>query len=454
MASKKLTARFVETATTKLEREDFRDAAVRGLQLRVTKAGTRTWAFRYRRQSDGKLRRVTLGTFPSKSLDEARQLAKEHSASVGRGGDPAGDVQERRQAETFVEIADDWLERHAKPNKGSRTVRDDQSMLARHIIPAIGAMKASEITKRDIIRLLDAVAASPDARKGIKGNAIGGQAPEPRKLTHRPNRVFELIRAIFRWAVGRDILKIDPTWGMSPPIKKERPRERELSPEEIRQLWRALESAPIKRRVNQGVARGKRVTRPDEVPFTRATALTLMLSLVTAQRIGEVTGIAITELDLNDIAPVWTVPGQRAKNGQANRVPLAPMALDLIEQARALAPNSPWLFPGASGAGPIDPHAPTKGLERARPVIGLENFRVHDLRRTAATRMAEMGIAPHTISLVLNHVSARQGNVTGKVYVQYGYDREKREALNAWASRLEQILAGTDTGSVTMFAQH
>jgi len=439
MAARKLSARLVETVTTRLEREDFRDPAVRGLQLRVTKAGAKTWTFRYRRKSDGKLRRVTLGTFPGKSLDEARQLSKEYSVAVGRGADPAGDAQSLKQAETFAEIADDWLERHAIPNKGARTVRDDRSMLARHILPAIGAMKASEVTKRDIIRLLDDVAASPDARLGSKQKAATRRS-DARRLTHRPNRVFELVRAIFRWAVGRDLLKVDPTWGMSPPIKKEKPRERELSPDEIRRLWLALERAPVTRRVNKGVARGERVIGPDDMPLTRATALTLMLALATGQRIGEVTGIAISELDLNDIAPVWTVPGERAKNGQANRVPLSPLALSLIAEARSLAPDSPWLFPGAKGVGPIDPHAPTKALERARKAIGLEDFRIHDLRRTAATRMAEMGIAPHTISLVLNHVSARQGTITSKVYVQYSYDREKRAALGAWGARLEQIL--------------
>ena len=185
--------------------------------------------------------------------------------------------------------------------------------------------------------------------------------------------------------------------------------------------------------------------------MTRATALTLMLALVTGQRIGEVSGIAISELDLNDIAPVWTVPGERAKNGQANRVPLSPLALRIIGEARSLAPNAAYLFPSATGAGPIDPHAPTKALERARDAIGLEDFRIHDLRRTAATRMAEMGIAPHTISLVLNHVSARHGTVTGKVYVQYSYDREKREALLSWSKRLEGILAGTERENLILW---
>ena len=103
---------------------------------------------------------------------------------------------------------------------------------------------------------------------------------------------------------------------------------------------------------------------------------------------------------------------------------------------------------GADKGRPIDANAPTKALDRARPAIGLTDFRIHDLRRTAATRMAEMGIAPHTISLVLNHVSARKGTITGKVYVQYSYDREKREALDAWGARLEKIVTGADAANV------
>ena len=131
------------------------------------------------------------------------------------------------------------------------------------------------------------------------------------------------------------------------------------------------------------------------------------------------------------------IPGDKTKNGQPNRVPLSPLALKLIDEAIELTGGSPWLFPSPNGDGPIDAHAPTRALARARDAIGLEDFRIHDLRRTAATRMAELGISPHTISMILNHVSARQGTITSKVYVQYSYDAEKREALRVWASKIE-----------------
>jgi integrase len=247
-----------------------------------------------------------------------------------------------------------------------------------------------------------------------------------RKLTHRPNRVFELVRAIFRWGVGRDIVKMDPTLGLSAPIKREKARERELSPDEICQLWRALQAAPRGRETLRAVK--------GQVPLRRATAIAMQLALVTGQRIGEVSGIAASELDLNELVPVWKLPETRTKNRQPHRVPLSSLALRLIEEAQKLAFDSPWLFPSPSGDGPIDPHAATKALDRARPAIGISDFRVHDLRRTAATRMEEMGVPPHVISHILNHVSVSKASITKKVYARYTYDKEKREALNAWAT--------------------
>ena len=425
----KLTARFVETVKTNDTRQEFLDAGVRGLALRVSTGGAKTWNFRYKRDSDGRRRNVTLGRYPDYSLENARRWATELRAAVARGDDPAAEKRARRLAETFGQIAVEWVWRHGRPNKDRLTLRRDIRMLRRHVLPDLGAMKAGEIAKRDVLRMLDRVVAKPDARTEVV-----------RKMTHQPNRCFQLVRSIFRWGVGRDLVQIDPTAGLRAPIAKEPVRERTLSADEIRTAWLALDRTPISR---------EHWRRQDgDFPMRRATALALKLALVTAQRIGEVTGICAAELDLNDVTPLWTVPGNRSKNRQPNRVPLSALALCVIAEARGLAGDSVWLFPGLSCSGPIEPTAPTKALARAMPIIGIPPFRVHDLRRTAATHIAEMGVAPHTISLVLNHVSVRRGTVTGRVYNQYSYDREKREALNAWGARLEHIVAGADQQNV------
>jgi integrase len=243
------------------------------------------------------------------------------------------------------------LKRHARPNKSPRAVRDDISMLERHVRPNIGRMRVTEIAKYDVLRLLDEVAAKPDGRKG---------RTSARKMTHRPNRVFELVRAIFRWAAGRDLLAADPTFGLARPIRKERPRERDLSPDEIKKLWDALDKTPIERRHTKGLPIGSEVVGENDIPMTRATALALKLALVTGQRIGEVTGIALSEIALNDTAPLWTVPAERSKNGQPNRVPLSPVAVRLIQDALKFTSGSAWLFPSPKGERPIDAHAPTK----------------------------------------------------------------------------------------------
>ncbi len=117
-----------------------------------------------------------------------------------------------------------------------------------------------------------------------------------------------------------------------------------------------------------------------------------------------------------------------------------------ICEAIACSGDSPYVFHHHQG-GPITAHAATRALGSARASLGLDHFRVHDLRRTVATGMASLGINPHTISLVLDHISVTKGTVTGAVYVKYSFDREKREALNAWAERLDRILGNSASAS-------
>ena len=424
-----LTDRRIETAKAEegQHRLELRDKKIRGLELRVGKGGSKTWALLYTRRTDSRVRRVTIGPYPEVGLAEARRRALGLKVQVESGEDPASGIQEEKEAPTFKELSDDWLERHAQVNKSEKAVADDRSMLRRHVIPVIGAKRAHDVTKKDILRLLDLVALKPDARLGKKKKA-DAQATmdvpvldEARKLSHRPNRVYELIRSVYRWALSRDIIQLDPTAGMRPSLKKERPRERALSPAEVKQFWDRLENTPL----------------------TKGLQLALKLALVTAQRIGEVSNIEKSELALDGPTPVWSLPGERSKNREGHRIPLVPLAVSLIAEAKALSGDSRYLFPSPKDDVPIGAGAATKGMQRARPKFGLPDFRVHDLRRTAATGMAEAGINPHTISLVLNHISAQKGTITSAVYVKYSYDKEKREALEVWGRRLAAIIAGS-----------
>lgn len=269
-----------------------------------------------------------------------------------------------------------------------------------HRIACFGGMKADEVTKRDVIHILDCV-----AKRGARV---------------RSNRVFALLRAIYRWGIAEDLITSDPTLGVRPRTV-ERPRDRVLTDRETGVFWQGLVNAPM----------------------GDAVATILKLALVTGQRIGEIAGMAKAELELSGPNPMWTQPGARRKNKELTRVPLSPLALSLINEAIARSGSSAHVFPSAKAKGdaPITAHAATRAISRARPLLGLDHFRVHDLRRTVATGMASLGVYPHTISLVLDHISATKGTVTGAVYVKYSFDREKRVALELWAAHLSTMVA-------------
>jgi integrase len=209
-------------------------------------------------------------------------------------------------------------------------------------------------------------------------------------------RVFEDIRGMVRWAVARGDLDHNPIDGMTgPPNAKA--RDRVLTDTEIRQLWH--------RSGELGDEAGRIVK----------------LCLVTGQRLGEVTGLTDAELDL--AARVWNIPGSRTKNGHGHSVPLSRMALELIK-------------PGATAS----------RLQVSRKVhfhqLGLDQWSVHDLRRTALTGMARLGVAPIVLGHVANHRTTTKAGVTLGVYVQHAYEKEKREALELWADRLQGIISG------------
>ena len=159
-------------------------------------------------------------------------------------------------------------------------------------------------------------------------------------------------------------------------------------------------------------------------------------------------GASLDEFDLED--NVWTIPAERSKNGQAHRVPLSPLALELISQVKMQAGDSPWLFPSPTATGPVLARSINRAIYKTLPGLAIENITPHDLRRTAASGMTALGIPRLTVSKILNHVET---GVTA-VYDRHGYDAEKRHALEAWAARLEEIVSGKPaTSNVVSLAE-
>lgn len=393
----------IKRLQAKAERYDIREGGGEGFGIRVSPSGHKTWLFFY--DFDGRRRRMTLGIYPEVSLKDAREKHGDALKLLRNGTDPATleaeKKLERRLSPTMEELVQEYIEKWAKPRK--KTWGEDKRSLEKDVIPAWGKRKAKDITKRDVILLLEGV-----VERGAPVQA---------------NNLFEKIRKMFNFAVERDILQHSPCQGVRP-LTQRTPKERNLALEEIRTLWPGL----------------------DKAAMSEETRRALKLILVTAQRPGEVVGLHSSEIH----GQWWTIPTERAKNKRPHRVFLTPMALELIGKKEG------FIFESPKGGKPIDVNALAFALRRSLKVdeetktakLPMEHFTPHDLRRTAASQMAALGFGV-IVDKVLNHTDRR---VTA-IYDRYGYDKEKQTALEAWSRKLEGMIKGANQSNVISLAR-
>lgn len=379
----RFTAQFVESVRApEVGQRDYWDDHTRGLGLRVSQGGRKTWTVIFR--FHGRSRRLTLGTYPVLSLSDARGLASSALREAQHGIDPATAKKEARKAESFGELAELYLERHAKAEK--RSWREDERILNADLLPNWRNRKAQEIKRADVLSLLDAI--------------VDRGAPV------MANRTRALISKMFNFGIKRGIVETNPAQGVENPGHEQR-RDRVLSEDEIKKFWTALDSEPA------------------------WTSAVFRLGLLTAQRRSEILGMKWDELDLG--AGWWTLPAQRTKNGLAHRVPLSPQALKILKAIQSGKHDPVYVFRGGRRGRPIANLQ--KPLRRLKTNTGVE-FRFHDLRRTTASHMTGIGISRLVVSKILNHV---ERGITA-VYDRHSYDAEKQGALNRWQRRLLQIV--------------
>ena len=381
-----LTDRFVgaSKAAAGAAAVDYFDSKTPGLNLRVTSQGLRTWYLVFTSPTDGKRARVTLGRYPQTGLAKARTMAIEARRQVDEGKDPRGTAV-ARDTMTVADLIESFLAKHARPNL--RSAKEIERRLAKNVLPLIGSIRLADLHRREINRVLDPIVERGSATESVK--------------------VFKDFRAAVRWGVKRGDLDHDPMQGMDAPAKEGK-RERVLSEDEIRTVWNRLDI----------------MTKPCHRAIIR-------LCLLTAQRVGEVAGIHGHELDLK--AGVWTIPAARSKNKNAHSVPLSGAAVAVIKEHL----DGEKLFPDAGNTDVIG-----KAVERALPGFGIAHWTLHDLRRTVVTGMAELGVSPIVLAHVINHRSVTKAGVTLSVYSHYDYGKEKRQALELWASKLDAIIHG------------
>jgi len=398
------------------KRTRYRIEGVDGLWLHVGPSGRRTWYVRY--QPGGRngrvFRQYTIGDPKSVSLAKAVKAA--HNIVNAVKVDDRDPVVERKakaqEAMTFGDVFEDWHKRHAKPKLTRHET--DRAYYRNHIEPELAKTRLQDLKRTEIAKFRDKVAA--------KATPLVS------------NEVLMLINRVLNWALDEGIIEANPAARLRRAGKK-RPRERVLTHDGIRTFLHAL--AGMETMTGDHMARGEKGRM-----LSPATRSILRLLLLTGQRRGEVAGAKKSELQLDGKEPVWTIPGERTKNGLLHRLPLCPMAKEEFARAVAASPEeSPYVFPSPEAPleYPLTAMAVTRAMSRLVAQLKISTVSPHDLRRTVGTEMARMGLPVHVRALVLNHSPQTRG-VTDAVYNRYAYDKEKREALARWEKELKRLL--------------
>jgi integrase len=439
----KLTERKIEKLTTKPGHKDrlVFDDAQRGLAVRVTASGGRTYLCQY--TIHGHKWRVPLGSCSAVSLAKAREAAATVMGDVAKGRNPADERKQAAAAErarrarnrlTLRVLIEDWKCVHLaarRPRYAAEAVRALHHAFADHLDDP-----AEDLDRAAVVRALDALARRRKRKDGLVVGKTRGAAMTGRTAAYG--------RAAFAWALKRGAVSANPFLAL-PVDKSIAARERVLSDAEIAEIWRAAGNA------------------------ASSYGTIIRLLIITGQRRGEVAGMAWSEL--SDDLMTWTMPGDRTKNGVPHVVPLNATARDFV---RSLLPDGAdaakraandhrikgaLVLPGAfatafagwSKAKCALDKAITGARAKAAEASGnspapLVPWSVHDLRRTVATGLQRLGVRLEVTEAVLNHISGSRGGVAG-VYQRHDWASEKRAALDAWATHVRSIVEGSIDGT-------
>jgi integrase len=394
--SRVITHRFVESVRPKAVRVEYSDAGCPGLYLIVQPSGTRSWAVRDRH--NGINRKLTLGRAGADGLTlaAARAAAAAHrhrlethpgvtsvTVVTGESSGGAGD-----KIETAVAA---FLELHVRRKNRVSTAQNVEGIFNSIVLPAWRGRTIGSIRRRDVIELVESVAAS-------------GRG-------YRANRTCAALSKFFAWLVGRDVLAFSPATGVERPHKEEI-RTRVLSDDELRALWLACE--------------------PEG-----ASDQAIRMLILTGARRNEIGRMCWQEVD--EDRRLWTLPAGRTKNAREHAIPLSAQAWALIE-ARPRFASCPFVF-SADGKRAVNNWDEIKRRISAKARVAADSWRLHDLRRTAASGMQKLGVSVPVIEKALNHVSGTFRGIVG-VYQTHDYADEVRIALQKWADRVEEIVGG------------
>ncbi|WP_423069076.1 tyrosine-type recombinase/integrase [Devosia sp. CN2-171] len=400
-----LTQKTVESLRPAADPYRVADQRCTGLAVRVATNGIKTWDLAFRISSTKLTKRLSLGRVTDVSLEAARRRANELT-SAGRAGRDL--VQEERQAKeasenrlTIGQLVETYLRRRVDGRL--RTAREIRYRLNRTLAGLMGRF-ADEVRRRDIRQLLDKVADQGTEREA-----------EKRRQT---------VGAMFRWAVSQDMVEIDPTAGLTA-YDPGTPSDRVLSFEEIGPLWTWLLSPLVSQHVS----------------------CILRLQLLTGARCGEVSGIRVEEIDQENW--IWTLPATRSKNKRARSTPLVGECRAIIESCLAEVSRGP-LF--ATELGTVVKSVNVgQYLWYRKEQLPIAKFTTHDLRRTVATALVEMGISLEIVAAVIGHeAGGRNTRTLVRHYIRTDLVGRKKPVLELWDKKLLDAVAGRTESNVLM----
>ena len=419
---KALTDGFLRVAKAPANgRAEIRDLSCRGLVLRITTQGVKSWSFRYRAPGGGRVSRATIGRYPDIGLGKAREMADAMRATVAAGGNPAEEkrrVRAEANTKSFEHLADRYIKEHAERKK--RSAHKDRANLRLHVLPKWKNRDYRLIRRADVIELIEGIIAA--------GKPVAA------------NRVQSLIATVFSFALDNDLMGAHPCARLKKRAP-EKPCDRVLSDAEIRLFW-------------TGIIDPTKATTIE----ARRVGYGLRLALLVGTRVSEIADLRRSQLENIDSpsGAAWII-GTKTKNGRDHLVPLPSLARETILALLALIEeNQEYLFPTrAKRKGAIRSNSLTEVMERFGGSLkgdkpGTASWTAElptpqDLRRTLETRLAGLGIPQETRDRVLNHI----GNDVGtKHYNRYDYAAEKRDALTRWNSALSGILKLTNGATV------
>jgi integrase len=427
--SNRLTAKTVENIRPGDARREVPDGEVRGMYLVIQPSGAKSYVLRYRHA--GKPRKLTIGPVEM-GLGEARKLAASARVAIATGKDPAGEktlgkaaVKEaaheaRRAKRDVVEaVVAEFVDKHVRRNNKPSTGREYERLLEKEITTPWRGRRLADISRRDVNMLLDDVVA--------RGAPIGA------------NRILAILRKFCKWAVSREIIERSPVDGVLA-RSTETPRDRVLDDHELRVVWLAADSLGW--------------------PFN---AIVRLLILTGARR-SEVAGMAWAEVALEK--KLWSLPASRAKNKRAHSLPLSSAAIDILKSLPHIENPNGLIFPAGftrqRTRGPVSVSgfsAPKVRLGRAIANLAeadgsppLAQFGFHDLRRSAASGMAKLGVDLHVIERCLNHASGTFGGVLG-IYQKHKFEDAMQRAMDAWGAHVERLVTGAARDNVVELAK-